>query len=202
MQCLLSTTAGSGARNQATSVKVAPGDTVFGFFLDGDNAQVPVIIGLFGRTNQVPSNEFLSPFVPFTGKTDRIKNDGSKIAASESNEQNSSSQPSPVSVDKKTADKINAETNPENDPRKKVNPSSNVIGQKVTVASTDKESAVQKIKNETENFVSRITELTDGIQGAITGANESIDGVNRKFLKKLIWQQHPCRGVPLAWFKI
>ena len=74
-QCLLSTTAGSGARNQATSVKVAPGDTVFGFFLDGDNAQVPVIIGLFGRTNQVPSNEFLSPFVPFTGKTDRIKND-------------------------------------------------------------------------------------------------------------------------------
>ena len=184
-QCLLSTTAGSGARNQATSVKVAPGDTVFGFFLDGDNAQVPVIIGIFGRTSQVPSNEFLSPFVPFTGKTDRIKNDGSKIAASESNEQNSSSQPSPVSVDKKTADKINAETNPENDPRKKVNPSSNVIGQKVTVASTDKESAVQKIKNETENFVTRITELTDGIQGAITGALESIDGVKQKIFEEI-----------------
>ena len=147
-QCLLSTTAGSGARNQATSVKVSPGDTVFGFFLDGDNAQVPVIIGVFGRTSQVPSADFASPFVPFTGRTERVKNDGSLIANSESNEQNSTTQPSPVSVDKKTADKINAETNPENDPRLQVNPASNVIGQKVTVASTDKDSAVQKIKNE------------------------------------------------------
>ena len=177
-QCLLSTTAGSGAANKATSVKVAPGDTVFGFFLDGDNAQVPVIVGVFGRTNQVPSNDFANPFTPFTGKTSRITNDGSKVAASESNEQNATSQISPVAVDKKTADKINKETNPDNDPRLKVNPSSNVIGQKVTVASTDKDSAVQKIKNETENFVSRITNITDGVQGAISGVNDAVDGVN------------------------
>ena len=177
-QCLLSTTAGSGAANKATSVKVAPGDTVFGFFLDGDNAQVPVIVGVFGRTSQVPSNDFSNPFVPFTGKTSRIKNDGSKVAASESNEQNATSQTSPVAVDKKTANKLNKETNPDNDPRLKVNPSSNVIGQKVTVASTDKDSAVQKIKNETENFVSRITNITDGVQGAISGVNDAVDGVN------------------------
>ena len=177
-QCLLSTTAGSGAANKATSVKVAPGDTVFGFFLDGDNAQVPVIVGVFGRTSQVPSNDFSNPFAPFTGKTSRIKNDGSKVAASESNEQNATSQTSPVAVDKKTANKLNKETNPDNDPRLKVNPSSNVIGQKVTVASTDKDSAVQKIKNETENFVSRITNITDGVQGAISGVNDAVDGVN------------------------
>ena len=177
-QCLLSTTAGSGAANKATSVKVAPGDTVFGFFLDGDNAQVPVIVGVFGRTSQVPSNDFANPFTPFTGKTSRIKNDGSKVAASESNEQNATSQTSPVAVDKKTANKLNKETNPDNDPRLKVNPSSNVIGQKVTVASTDKDSAVQKIKNETENFVSRITNITDGVQGAISGVNDAVDGVN------------------------
>ena len=177
-QCLLSTTAGSGAANKATSVKVAPGDTVFGFFLDGDNAQVPVIVGVFGRTTQVPSLDFANPFTPYTGKTSRITNDGSKVAASESNEQNATSQPSPVAVDKKTADKINKETNPDNDPRLKVNPSSNVIGQKVTVASTDKDGAVQKIKNETENFVTRITNITDGVQGAISGVNDAIDGVN------------------------
>jgi hypothetical protein len=177
-QCLLSTTAGSGAANKATSVKVAPGDTVFGFFLDGDNAQVPVIVGVFGRTTQVPSLDFENPFTPFTGKTSRITNDGSKVAASESNEQNATSQPSPVAVDKKTADKINKEINPDNDPRLKVNPSSNVIGQKVTVASTDKDSAVQKIKNETENFVSRITNITDGVQGAISGVNDAVDSVN------------------------
>ena len=53
---------------------------------------------------------------------------------------------SPPAVDKKTADKINSQVNPENDPRKKVNAASNVIGQKVTIASTDRDSAPQKLK--------------------------------------------------------
>ena len=37
-QCLLPTTAGTGAANHVTTVKVSPGDVVFGFFLDTDNA--------------------------------------------------------------------------------------------------------------------------------------------------------------------
>ena len=43
-QVLLSTSDGTGAANYGTSHKVRPGDIVFGFFLDGDNAQVPVIL--------------------------------------------------------------------------------------------------------------------------------------------------------------
>jgi hypothetical protein len=39
-QALLGCTDGSGAANRATSVRIAPGDSVLGFFLDGDNAQI------------------------------------------------------------------------------------------------------------------------------------------------------------------
>jgi hypothetical protein len=78
-QVLLSTSDGTGAANYGTSHKVRPGDIVFGFFLDGDNAQVPVITGCFGRTSQVPSEDYAGPFQPFTGYTNRIPNDGSRI---------------------------------------------------------------------------------------------------------------------------
>ena len=182
---LLGTTDGSGAANRAKTIAVSPGDTVFGFFLDGDNAQVPVIVGVFGRTSQVPSDDYLSPFVPFTGKTGAIKNDGAYIAASESNEQNTTSQPSPPAVDKKTADKINSEVNPENDPRKKVNAASNVIGQKVTIASTDRDSAPQKIKNETENFVKRIQEIIGGVQAGIGSVTDAIGSVKQRIFEEI-----------------
>jgi hypothetical protein len=70
---LLSPSDGSGAGNRSKTIKLSPSDTVFGFFLDGDNAQVPVVIGVFGRTSSVPSTTFKSPFVPFTGYTGKSK---------------------------------------------------------------------------------------------------------------------------------
>ena len=46
-QVLLPVTSGSGGAGFSQSVKLQQGDTVFGFFLDGDNAQIPLIIGHF-----------------------------------------------------------------------------------------------------------------------------------------------------------
>ena len=171
---LLGTTDGSGAANRANSVALSPGDTVFGFFLDGDNAQVPVIMGVFGRTSQVPSTDFKSPFVPFTGYTSEIENDGSRVAKNESNEQNANSQKSPRSVSKTDAEKINSQTNPDGDPAKKEITSSSSIGKKVTAASPEKDSAVQKIKNDVENFVQKINDITGDVQNAISGARQRI----------------------------
>ena len=51
---------------------------------------------------------------------------------------------------------------------------SSAIGKKVTGASKEPDSAVQKIKNEVDNFTKRVKEITGGIQGAINGANEFI----------------------------
>ena len=45
---LYPTTAGGGGRNHSQSVMISQGTFVFGFFLDGENAQQPVIMGCMG----------------------------------------------------------------------------------------------------------------------------------------------------------
>ena len=46
-----------------------------GFFLDGDDAQLPVILGIFASTASYygGNDEYKSPFEPFTGYTSKIK---------------------------------------------------------------------------------------------------------------------------------
>ena len=56
---LLPTTAGSGAANYATSTRLQQGDVVFGFFLDGDEGQIPAILGHFGHTSGIDQNSEL-----------------------------------------------------------------------------------------------------------------------------------------------
>ena len=71
---LLPTTSGSGGANYATSTMLQQGDVVFGFFLDGDEGQVPAILGHFGRTtteNEAEGgDEYSQPFVPYTAYTE------------------------------------------------------------------------------------------------------------------------------------
>ena len=64
----MSTSTGSGAKQNASSIAIEKGDIVVGFFLDGDDAQVPVIIGTFGRTKQMVQSytEFYKAFEPLT----------------------------------------------------------------------------------------------------------------------------------------
>ena len=71
--CMLPTTSGTGGAELTTSIKLTQGDTVFGFFLDGDDAQIPVIMGALGHTKYRVSGE-PGPFKPFTGYSDYIKN--------------------------------------------------------------------------------------------------------------------------------
>ena len=52
-QVLLGVSDGSGAANRARTPKISQGDTVLGFFLDGDDAQLPCVIGIFGNTDAV-----------------------------------------------------------------------------------------------------------------------------------------------------
>ncbi len=108
-QVLLPTTAGTGAANYATNTKLRPSDVVFGFFMDGDNAQIPVILGCFGRTSEVLTDDYKSPFVPFTGYTDRVPPPaGDKLSADQTNEQTSTSQKSPRNIPDGIASKLNS----------------------------------------------------------------------------------------------
>lgn len=164
-QVLLSTTSGSGAGNQAQTVAVSPSDTVFGFFLDGDNAQVPVILGVFGRTSQVPSNTYISPFLPFTGYTNKIKNDGSYFPANQANEQNANALKSPRNVSPQQAKKIGPEERS----------AYSGIGDIVKAGSASPSSTLDKISTEINNFVNQIQSITDNVRGALGEAKAFIN---------------------------
>lgn len=145
-QCLLPTTSGTGAGNNATTVKVSPGDTVFGFFLDGDNAQIPVIMGCFGRTSQVPSADYAGPFQPFTGYTDKVTKPNGTLKPDQSGEQNSQSQKSPRSVSPQQADALG------NDEICIFS----AIGDKIQLANTVSNTTINKISTEINNLLNKI----------------------------------------------
>ena len=111
---MIPSTSGTGASNFSKSVMLRPGDVVIGFFLDGETAQQPIIMGAFSRTNEVlqdlPSESI--GFLPFTGYTDKIAPPSGTLKANESGENTAEAQESPVT--RKTGtneDKISASDN-------------------------------------------------------------------------------------------
>jgi hypothetical protein len=171
-QCLLPTTSGTGAGNNSTSVKVSPGDTVFGFFLDGDNAQIPVIMGCFGRTSQVPSGDYAGPFQPFTGYTGKVKKPNGTLKPDQSLEQNAESGKSPRSVSPQQAEAIADDEIS----------SFSAIGDKIQLGNTVNNTIIGKISTEVGNLLNKvkapaiftdianeITRVTDKIQAITNG---------------------------------
>ena len=167
-QVLLPTTAGSGGGNVATSTKLRPSDSVFGFFLDGDNAQLPVIMGVFGRTAEVESSlPYTLPFQPYTGYTGRIERpDGSTILPSESNESNTQTQKSPRRAPSEVIQDINQNIEqinsnlPENTPKFwKETTYYTGIGEKVVLANSCNDTSISSIIGLVNNLVSSVTGL-------------------------------------------
>ena len=66
---LVPTNNGSGKNGYKKGLRINQGDTVVGFFLDGDDAQIPVIFGVIGNSRYTVNKEPPSPFVPFSGYT-------------------------------------------------------------------------------------------------------------------------------------
>ena len=108
-QVLLSSQGGSGKANRSRSVRISPGDTVMGFFLDGDDAQLPVILGIFANTGSyyASDEEYKSPFEPFTGYTSKIKPNNDFIAKNEGGDDSNKSQKSPRFLTKEIVEDLN-----------------------------------------------------------------------------------------------
>ena len=198
-QCLLPTTSGTGAGNNSTSVKISPGDVVFGFFLDTDNAQTPVILGCFGRTSQVLTSDSPGPFQPFTGYTGKVKKPNGTLKPDQSNEQNAESQKSPRHVSPEQAKNIADD---------EISYFS-AIGDKIQLANTVSNTTVNKISTEVNNLLNKIkapaiftnikneiNRVTDKIQAITNGLVGNM--VNKLFKKmapllnqglKLLYQQ-------------
>lgn len=194
-QVLLPTTAGSGGGNVATNAKLRPSDSVFGFFLDGDNAQIPVVVGVFGRTSEVETElPYTLPFQPYTGYTGQIeKPDGSASIPSEANESNSQAQKSPRRAPPEVIQDINNNIEglnanlPENTPKFwKETTYYTGIGEKVVLANSCTDTTVGSIIGMVNNLVTSLTGpagafLNRGLEisktvSAITAATNSIVG--------------------------
>ena len=127
---LLSTQGGSGQSGKSKPIRISQGDVVIGFFLDGDDAQQPVIIGVIGKSSYVVNGE-PGPFKPFSGYTDEEKPEGKVLTGNEVGADEQGAQVSPRLVDKDTAKEI-SEVN-----KKDVKSSSGAVGTDVAFAGTD-----------------------------------------------------------------
>jgi hypothetical protein len=170
--CLLPATSGTGASNLAQSVKYRPGDVVVGFFMDGDNAQIPMIMGAFGRTSQVPQQAASGAFVPFTGYTSNIDIPDGTLVPDESNEQNKDSQPTPRSISDEQVGQINSSGNS----GKVEIAASKADGQKISPASGCDDNFMDEVSNVLENFLGGIPKNPLG--GVIGEASDFLGDVN------------------------
>ena len=187
-QAMLGVTDGSGKGNRATSVALSPGDNVLGFFLDGEDAQLPIIMGVLGNTSYSPSAKYSGPFVPFTGFTSKIVNDGGNIINSEANEMNAKSQKSPQHVSQKLLDQL-----PE-DARTPFNG----IGETVVAATSDSSANVTKIKSEVSNLVSKVKSGSKNLDGLVGGVTDKITGISSGIIGNMLNTTYGGLGSSLA----
>ena len=171
-QVMLPTTTGSGAGNYAVNPKIRPGDTVLGFFLDGDGGQIPVIMGCFGRTGEVPSTEYLAPFMPFTGYTSRVKKPNGTLTPSEASEDSTQAQKSPRKVPTETVDKLNAKSEEKTEVSYHTS-----IGKKVVLANSSDDNTAKGIEAETYNLIKKVNDPYNKILNKVAEVSKSTDKI-------------------------
>ena len=107
-QILLPSTAGSGGAGVFHSTRLSPGDSVFGFFLDGDDAQLPVILGIFGRpASPAPLGPYTQPFKPYTGYTSENPPSTYFLNREVGSQEGAKSTPLPLDIPEDIAKKVN-----------------------------------------------------------------------------------------------
>ena len=168
-QVMLPVDAGSGADNMGRSVRITPGDTVMGFFLDGDNAQIPIIQGVLGRTMSYSAKEYSIPFKPFVEKktsNGQPKHDGSCVLNLPINEMVANlSGKRPSFLTGKLVEQLNE--------------AASVLGSDeaqaaMTEASNAFESVLSKGLGDLENFTENIPPIPDEIKNIIANPERTI----------------------------
>ena len=174
----------SGSVHRAETVKLAQGDVVIGFFLDGTSAQIPIILGVFANTGdkQRASSGTPSPFGTFSGFSETMKaNPDYILKQDETNEPTKDSQPSPEKRAENT-----------NDPKDTVYTSTD--GKEMITCGG---SPIKDIKNSVNNLVDDVRGLKarldegnefarDLIKNKISAATEDIVSKSGKLVSGMI----------------
>ena len=85
---------GTGSGGMSKTIHYNQGDTVIGFFLDGDNAQQPIIMGALGNSKYAAKNGEVVPFGNFTGYNKVMEPPSAKVRT-QSESSDIQEQPSP-----------------------------------------------------------------------------------------------------------
>jgi hypothetical protein len=127
---------------------------------------------LFGRTDQVPSTNFKSPFVPFTGYTERIPAPNGTLYKSEASEEKSNSQKSPRDVTPEIISKLNQKS----EAKDEVFYFSGV-GKKIVVGNSSNDTVAKGIGAEVNNLLQKVNDVTNKIQNVKTEISRSVDKI-------------------------
>ena len=149
---LVPTNNGSGKGGYKKGLRVNPSDIVVGFFLDGDDAQLPVIFGVIGNSKYAAKSgaKYSSPFVPFTGYTPETTPGDKTIVKNETGGDSAEETPT-VNLDKEKINQLNETTD------KTYRQTSTVIGKCVSLAGTD---AATEIQTELQNGIKEVKGAT------------------------------------------
>ena len=170
---MLGNTDGSGGSNFSKSTKIRPGDVVFGFFMDGDDAQNPVIMGILGNTAEYTKGDYKFPFSPFTGYTTNIPKPDKEVSTSnEANESNKKSQEPPVQVEKGRATGLG-----------RAAAGGSAVGTKLTPANTCENTTLTNIEETLSNLIKFIQET----QGKLSEYQDKIDEAAEVIKSALSW---------------
>ena len=151
---------GTGSANSIKQVRFNPGDIVMGFFLDGENAQQPVIMGAFANSKYkelIDGSENL-PFTPFSGYNEYVKRPAKgSLATSETGDNSNDANQTPQGLSPADAAKVN----PEN-PAAKRTSDGKVIPLPCGSEGEDSKGSkktINKIKNAIQQFVQFLQDL-------------------------------------------
>ena len=176
----------SGSHNTAETVRLTQGDVVIGFFLDGHNAQVPMILGTFANTKQWADLKTLwkkdgAPATPFGifGGYDQAFGDASNYAINKSSSNDNTAE-SALSNFQITEDQKNQRQ--QNDPVNEIHTTDSITGEIINLCDTG---ATDGIKNDVLGLVRNVQNLRgqinfgneffrDQVKGLVSSTTESV----------------------------
>ena len=182
---VLTTAGNSGSQNTMETVRLTQGDVVVGFFLDGHNAQVPMIMGAFAHTTQWDELKKLwkknglppSPFGVFGGYDKEFKKEGYAINPSSSNDGRKDSALSNVNITEGQAGERQ-----QNDSTNEIHTTDSTTGQIINLCDTG---PTDGIKNDVLGLVKDVQALKskmdfgneffrDKVKGLVRSTTESV----------------------------
>lgn len=195
-------TAGTGNRGYYENAQLAQGNFVFGFFLDGDDAQQPVIMGCIGHNEyaEVMKNVPDTPFKPFLGYSaaDQSRVAKNQLKVVPTNAELPQNNPDGGVAETKVNEAVNQSTgNTVKDKGSQAQAATGKNNLVVSSPSTDTDgnstqSPLEKIRFQLQNGIQEIEQLrrliydiSSSLSGDINKLNAKIQNVIKKISKQI-----------------